>query len=211
MRLTSLHIQLVTLASLIAAGSGCAQRPVALIPPGTAPSIKPAAPVATSSAKTQDASTAPAAVQGQEKQEQAKQEQARPTPEPAKTEPADTTAKEPAAPDAVADLIAKAEKEFQAGVDSYHAGNTEESTKYFDKALNALLESNFDVRSDDRLQKEFDRIVAGVNNLYPGGTAAETETAQDQSQEPQQKSEPAPIDETNGLTPTADASTLAKA
>ena len=216
MRLTSLHIQLVTLASLIAAGGGCAQRPVALIPPGTAPSIKPAAPVATSSAKTQDASPAPAAVQGQEKQgqekqEQAKQEQAKPTPEPAKPEAADTTAKEPAAPDAVADLIAKAEKEFQAGVDSYHAGNTEESKKYFDKALNALLESNFDVRSDDRLQKEFDRIVAGVNNLYPGGTAAETETAQDQSQEPQQKSEPAPIDETNGLTPTADASTLAKA
>src|ERR1700721_4265831 len=117
MRLTSLHIRIVTLASLIAAGGGCAQGPVRLMPPGNAPSIKPAAPVATSSAKTQDASPAPAAVQGQEKQgqekqEQAKQEQAKPTPQPAKPEAADTTATEPAAPAAAADLIAKAEKEF---------------------------------------------------------------------------------------------------
>jgi membrane-bound lytic murein transglycosylase D len=111
----------------------------------------------------------------------------------------------------VGSLIAKAEKEYQTGLDSYHAGNTEESKKHFDNALNALLESNFDVRSDDRLQKEFNRIVAGVNELYPGGTAADTETAQDQQQDQQQKSEPAPIDETNGMTPSADASTLAKA
>jgi membrane-bound lytic murein transglycosylase D len=206
MRLTSLHIRIVTLASLIAAGCGCAQRPVSLLPPGTAPSIKPTAPVASPS--TQVASAAPASVQQQEKQEQTKPAQA---PEPAKPEPADTAQPATAAPDQVAQLIAKAEKEFQAGLDSYHAGNTEDSKQHFDHALNALLESNFDVRSDDRLQKEFDRIVAGVNDLYPGGTAADTETAQDQQQEPQQKSEPAPIDETNGLTPAADAGTLAKA
>ena len=51
------------------------------------------------------------------------------------------------------------------------------------------------------LQEEFDRIVQGVNELYPGGTSAEADAAQ----EPQQKSEPAPIDETNGLAPAADA------
>ena len=69
--------------------------------------------------------------------------------------------------------------------------------------MNALLGSNLDVRSDDRLQKEFDRVVEGVNQLYPGGPAAEADA--------QQKSEPAPIDETNGLAPTADASVKAKA
>src|SRR5580698_8335215 len=127
MRLTSLHIQLVTLASLIAAGGGCAQRPVALIPPGTAPSIKPAAPVATSSAKAQDASPAPAAVQGQEKQgqekqEQAQQEQAKLAPEPAKAERPVRAAKRPVAPTDGADVSAKGEKESQAGVESDHAG-----------------------------------------------------------------------------------------
>ena len=44
-----------------------------------------------------------------------------------------------------------------------------------------------------------------MNELYPGGTAADS----DQAQEAQQKSEPAPIDltndETNGLAPAADA------
>ena len=44
-------------------------------------------------------------------------------------------------------------------------------------------------------------MVEGVNKLYPGGTDADA----------QQKSEPAPIDETNGLTPTADAAVKAKA
>src|SRR5205807_1759264 len=68
---------------------------------------------------------------------------------------------------------------------------------------NALLSSNLDIRSDDRLQNEFDRVVAGVNQLYPGGTGAEGDA--------QQKSEPAPIDETNGITPAADAGVKAKA
>jgi len=84
------------------------------------------------------------------------------------------------------------------------AGKTEEAKQNFDNALNALLSSNLDVRSDERLQEEFDRIVAGVNQLYPGGTAPDTEAQQ-------QKSEPAPIDETNGLTPAPDANIKAKA
>ncbi len=42
-----------------------------------------------------------------------------------------------------------------------------------------------------------------MNELYPGGTSADAEA--------QQKSEPAPIDETNGITPAADAGIKAKA
>jgi len=109
--------------------------------------------------------------------------------------------------DPVADLIAQAEKEYQFGLANYHSKKTEEAKQNFDNALNALLGSNFDIRADNRLQKEFDRIVAGVDELYPGGTTSDAENPQDQ----QQKSEPAPIDETNGMTPAADASTKAKA
>jgi membrane-bound lytic murein transglycosylase D len=94
------------------------------------------------------------------------------------------------------------EKDYQAGLDAYHGGQTEAAKQDFDNALNALLESNLDVRSDDRLQKEFDRIVEGVNHLDLEGLPPDTET---------QKAEPAPIDETNGITPTADAKTAAKA
>ena len=109
-------------------------------------------------------------------------------------------------------MIAQAEQEYQSGLTAHRAGNSEEAKQHFDNALNALLGSSFDVRSDERLEKEFDRIVAGVDELYPGGTGADASagTGQDQNQE-QQKSEPAPIDETNGLTPAADASTKAKA
>ena len=110
--------------------------------------------------------------------------------------------------DPVADLIAHVEQEYQTGLTNYHAGKTEDAKQNFDNALNALLDSNFDVRSDDRLRQEFDRIVEGVDALYPGGTSADSDVAQ---QEPPQKSEPAPIDEVNGITPAPDATTLAKA
>jgi len=87
---------------------------------------------------------------------------------------------------------------------NHQAGKTDDAKQNFDNALNALLSSNLDIRSDDRLQAEFDRIVTGVNQLYPNGTAPSDTEAQ-------QKSEPAPIDETNGLTPAPDASIKAKA
>jgi membrane-bound lytic murein transglycosylase D len=103
-------------------------------------------------------------------------------------------------------LIARVEKEYQAGLANHQAGKTDEAKQNFDNALNALLSSDFDVRSDDRLQQEFDRIVQGVNQLYPGGTSSDAA-----QQDAQQKSEPAPIDETNGLTPAADAGVKAKA
>ena len=90
---------------------------------------------------------------------------------------------------------------------NHQAGKNEDAKQNFDNALNALLSSNLDVRSDERLEKEFDRIVDGVNELYPGGTAADAGSSQDA----QQKSEPAPIDTTNELTPAADAGVKAKA
>jgi membrane-bound lytic murein transglycosylase D len=184
------------LVSLILAACACqtAQHPPSLLPPASAPRIQPAMP-------------APAPTQA------ATQTSAAPREElvPQSSTPAEPGTPAPqSASDPVADLIAQAEQEYQSGLTAHHAGKTDEAKQHFDNALNALLGSNFDVRSDERLEKEFDRIVAGVDELYPGGTATDA-SAQDQPQEPQQKSEPAPIDETNGLTPAADASTKAKA
>ncbi len=192
MRLANLYVRTAVLASLILGACGCqtAQKPVSLLPPGTAPSLHPATPVAT-----------PAAAPTQAANPQADEAPQKPA--------AETSSQEPSAPasDPVADLIARVEKEYQAGLANHQAGKTDEAKKNFDNALNALLSSNLDVRSDDRLQQEFDRIVQGVNELYPGGTSADAGSPQDA----QQPSEPAPIDETNGLTPAADAGVKAKA
>jgi len=195
MRLGNLYARTAALAFLVVVASAChtAQHPVALVPPATAPALKPepAPAPATTTQASQDPAPAP------QQTEAAPQQPA----------PADSTPTASPAPDPIGDLIAHAEAEYQAGLANYHAGKPEDAKKNFDNALNALLGSSFDVRSDDRLAKEFDRIVQGVNDIYPGGPSAEA----DASQEPQQKSEPAPIDETNGIAPAADASTIAKA
>ena len=197
MRFVHLHVRTALLACGLLAACSChsAQKPVAVVPPGNAPALKPAPAPAPASQKL-----APEQVTAQN-QESVPAEKSAP-PEPA--------ASITALPDPVADLLDRAEKQYQVGLGNYHAGKVEDAKQNFDDALDALLSSNLEVRSDARLEKEFDRIVEGVNDLYPGGTSAETEQAE-QAQEPQQKSEPAPIDETNSLTPSADARTKAKA
>jgi membrane-bound lytic murein transglycosylase D len=98
--------------------------------------------------------------------------------------------------------VIRVEKDYQAGLDAYQAGQTEAAKQDFDSAFNTLLESNLDIRSDDRLEKEFDRIVDGVNHLDLGSLASDSDA---------QKSEPAPIDETNDITLSPDARVKAKA
>jgi membrane-bound lytic murein transglycosylase D len=194
MRFANLCIRTVALASLILALSACqsAKKPVTLVPPGKAPALKPAP------APAPQAASEPAQAPAEKKDQDSA---------PEKSATSDAPAAEPQAkPDPVGDLVSKAEAEYQRGLSNYHAGKAEEAKRNFDNALNSLLSSTFDIRSDDRLQKEFDRIVQGVNDVYPGGTQQEAE-----AQEPQQKAEPAPIDTTNEVAPTADAGTKAKA
>ncbi len=186
MQLRKLYVRSAALVSLTLGFAACqsAQKPVSLLPPTSAPPIQ---------ARTQPApAPEPSIVPDPPQQEKPAEQQA----------PEQTAASAQTAPDAVAELIDKVEKEYQTGLSNYHAGKDEEAKKNFDNALNELLGSNFDVRSDDRLQKEFDRVVQGVNEAYPGGPS---------EADAQQKSEPAPIDETNGITPAADAATKAKA
>jgi membrane-bound lytic murein transglycosylase D len=195
MRLAKLYARTAVLACLALGACACqtAQKPVSLLPPGKAPALKPttaSAQVPTNAPTTSTPAPVPADDAAPQK--------------PARTESAPAETSSGPAMDAVGDLIARAEKEYQTGLVNHQAGKTDEAKQNFDNALNALLSSNLDIRSDDRLQAEFDRIVTGVNQLYPNGTAPSDTEAQ-------QKSEPAPIDETNGLTPAPDASIKAKA
>jgi membrane-bound lytic murein transglycosylase D len=183
------------LAVLALSASACqtAQKPASLLPVKTAPTLTSTAPVTAA----QQAPAKPQASTPEQKQ----------VPEEAATEtkaqapPAQAPSTAPSA-DPVGDLISRVEKDFQAGLDAYKAGQTDTARQDFDQAFNALLESNLDVRSDERLEKEFNRIVDGVNHLDLGGLAADSDA---------QKSEPAPIDETNGITPAADPNVRAKA
>jgi membrane-bound lytic murein transglycosylase D len=106
--------------------------------------------------------------------------------------------------DPAADLIAQVEKEYQAGQDNYKNGHLETAKQNFDNAFNLLMNSSLDIRSDERLQREFDRVVDGVNGL-------ELQALQEGDGFNEPQSEPAPIDEANDVTPPADPSVLAKA
>jgi membrane-bound lytic murein transglycosylase D len=106
--------------------------------------------------------------------------------------------------DPVANLIAKVEKQYQAGQDNYHSGHLEAAKQNFDSAFNLLLGSEFDLRGDDRLEQELDRLLDGVNGL-------ELAALQQGDGFAEPKSEPAPIDEANELNPQVDAKIKAKA
>jgi membrane-bound lytic murein transglycosylase D len=199
MRVAKLQVRIAMLAALALLASSCqtAQKPASLLPARTAPALT----ATTAEPEPQQAQPAssPAGPTPTQVQAQAPHEvQAAP----AEAKPESPT---PApASDLVADLISRVEKDYQAGLDAYQAGQTDTAKQDFDNALNALLESSLDIRSDDRLEKEFDRIVEGINHLDLGslGFAPDSEA---------QKSEPAPIDETNDITPSTDANVRAKA
>jgi membrane-bound lytic murein transglycosylase D len=193
MRVAKLHVRIATLAVLALSVSACqtAQKPASLLPAKTAPALSSTAPVAQQTPAKPQAST-PEQKQVPDPAAAETKTQASPTQAPAPTLDSDP----------VGDLISRVEKDFQAGLDAYKAGQTDAAREDFDRAFNALLESNLDVRSDERLEKEFNRVVEGINHLDLGGLASDSEA---------QKSEPAPIDETSGITPAADPNIRAKA
>jgi membrane-bound lytic murein transglycosylase D len=106
--------------------------------------------------------------------------------------------------DSVEALIARVEKEFQAGQASYHAGHLEQAKASFDRSFDLLLSYPAGVRSDERLEDEFDKIVEAVNTI-------EMAALQQGDGFTQQPSEPAPIDEANETTFPVDPNIKAKA
>jgi hypothetical protein len=65
--------------------------------------------------------------------------------------------------DPVADLIASAEKEYRGGEERFKAGDLEEAKRSFDRAADLLLQSPADIRSDERVEHELERVLEGVN------------------------------------------------
>jgi len=121
-----------------------------------------------------------------------------PDPKPQETPP-------PAAkPDPIDTLVAQAEEEYQAGQANYAAGHMEAAKANFDHAFDILTQAPGGASSDERLQKEFDKIVDGVNSL-------ELVALRQGDGFTEQKSEPAPIDETNQITFPVDPNLKAKA
>src|SRR6185312_5723660 len=89
--------------------------------------------------------------------------------------------------------IGTVEKEYQAGLDQYNAGDKDAAKVHFDHAFNLLLESSTEVRNDSRFQPEFDKVLNNVNDL-------ELAAVIQSDPAPEQKTEPAPIDEANEVT-----------
>ena len=172
MRITKLSFLIAPLTAGLLASIACqtAKRPATFLPPAQtqAPVLKPAASV--------PKPIAPANVQ-------------QPAPPPAPV----TAQKPQPKPDPVADIIAQAEKEYQAGRDNYKAGHLDAAKQNFDRAFNLLLGSTLDVYSDERLQQELDRVLEGVNS-------EDMQALQEGDGVTEQKAEPAPIDEANGVT-----------
>ena len=107
-------------------------------------------------------------------------------------------------PDPAEELIAQAEKQYAAGQANYLAGHLEAAKNNFDQAFNTLLSSNLDLRNDERLEREFDKIVEAVHELEMAALRQG-----DGFSEP--RSEPAPIDEANDITFAVDPNVKAKA
>ena len=95
--------------------------------------------------------------------------------------------------DPVDALIAQAEKQYAAGQSNYQAGHLEAAKANFDQAFNTLLSSNLDVRNNEQLEREFDKIVEAVHEL-------EMAALQQGDGFSEPRSEPAPIDEANDIT-----------
>jgi len=120
-----------------------------------------------------------------------------PTPAPAQTP-------QPEKPDPVPGIIADAEKAYAAGQEDYKAGHLDAAKQDFNRAVDILMQGPVEIKSDERLQQEFDKITEEINKLE---TAAFKEGDGFSEQQP----EPAPIDEANQATPVADANVKAKA
>ena len=107
-------------------------------------------------------------------------------------------------PDPATVVIAQAEKQYDSGQANYRGGHLEAAKKDFDSAFDTILGSNLDVRTDERLQQEFDKIVEAVHEL-------ELLALKQGDGFSEQQSEPAPIDEANDVTFPVDPNIRAKA
>jgi membrane-bound lytic murein transglycosylase D len=63
------------------------------------------------------------------------------------------------------ELINKAEAAYRSGVDNYRAGHLDAARLDFDSAVDVMLTSGMDLKTDPQLADEFDRLLNAVNSL----------------------------------------------
>jgi membrane-bound lytic murein transglycosylase D len=120
-----------------------------------------------------------------------------PSPAPAEQQPSQQT-------DEAAQTIAEAEKSYEAGQTDYKAGHLDAAKQDFNRAVDILMQGPVEIKSDARLQQEFDKITDEINKLEMVAFKAGDGFAE-------QQSEPAPIDEANTVTFAVDPNVKAKA
>src|SRR4051812_29670396 len=104
---------------------------------------------------------------------------------------AQPTAPTPAAnTDPVPQTVAEVEKAYNAGKANYDAGHMEAAKADFDHAVDKLLQSRVQVKSDERLEREFERVV-------DEGHQIEMVALKEGDGFSKQKSQPTQIDEGN--------------
>ncbi|MBZ5509437.1 MAG: transglycosylase SLT domain-containing protein [Acidobacteriia bacterium] len=101
-------------------------------------------------------------------------------------------------------MIAEAEKAYNSGQADYKAGHLDAAKQDFNRAVDILMQGPVDIKQDDRLQQEFDKITEEINKL-------EMVAFKEGDGFAEQQAEPAPIDEANQVTFPADPNVKAKA
>ena len=109
----------------------------------------------------------------------------------------------PAASPQVQSLIDAVEVAYQSGVANYHAGKLKTAKSDFDRAVDLMLTSNFDLRNEAQLRDEFERVIDAVNTLEMEALKQGNGFAP--------KIEPAPVDIANDVTFPVDPNVKAQA
>ncbi len=100
-------------------------------------------------------------------------------------------------------LVDQVEKAYANGQADYHKGNLPAAKSEFDRAVDLMLASGIDIKSEPQLQEEFDKIVDSVNALEMDALKEGNGFAP--------KVEPAPADVANDVTFSVDPNLIAKA
>jgi membrane-bound lytic murein transglycosylase D len=124
--------------------------------------------------------------------------------EPTKQQGQTAALQQPEKSDPVPGIIAEAEKAYQSGQENLKNGRMDDAKEDFSRALEILAQRPVEVRADERLQQEFDKITEEISKL-------EEATAKEAGGFKEQQSVPAPIDEANQAEPAADPNLTAKA
>lgn len=65
----------------------------------------------------------------------------------------------------VQDIIARAESNYRSGVANYNANHLDAARQDFDAAVDIMLSSGIDLKSDPQLSDEFDHLLSAINSL----------------------------------------------